>query len=99
MSWFLPFFEQNTHLRVLTGFSGAGRRLLLDLAMGLSLSQFKLVSVDLEGRFFVSAAVGAGRGSTAPRIVLRLRTARLTRSAAESTAAAATAAGLVHLGR
>jgi hypothetical protein len=37
MAW--PFFEQNTHLRVLIGFSGArvGRR-LLDFAMDVSLS-------------------------------------------------------------
>src|SRR6201986_4916682 len=35
MSW--PFLEQNTHLRVLIGFSGAGRR-LVDLAMSVRVS-------------------------------------------------------------
>jgi hypothetical protein len=34
----LPFLEQNTHLRVLIGFSGAGRLLVLALAMCVSLS-------------------------------------------------------------
>src|SRR5882757_734046 len=36
MFWFLPFLEQNTHLRVLIGLSGAGRRLVLVFGMSLS---------------------------------------------------------------
>jgi hypothetical protein len=37
MIWFLPFFEQNEHLRVLTGFSGAGRLFVEeDFAMSIS---------------------------------------------------------------
>src|SRR6185312_17267664 len=36
-----PFLEQNTHLRVLTGFSGAGRRLVA-FAISLSLSYLLL---------------------------------------------------------
>jgi hypothetical protein len=35
----LPFLEQNTHLRVLIGFSGAGRLLVEDFAICLSLSR------------------------------------------------------------
>src|SRR3954471_1337694 len=48
-----PFLEQNTHLRVLTGFSGAGRLLVEDLAMFSSLS-------------YVLSSVGQNGGSSSP---------------------------------
>src|SRR5215208_2863335 len=95
----LPFLEQNTHLRVLIGFSGAGRRFVA-LAMCLSLSGIA-DQLWSEGRFVVAAGERARCRGTAPRIVLWLIGGRRTRSAAataESAATAAAAARLVHLG-
>src|SRR6476469_3579153 len=97
-----PFLEQNTHLRVLTGFSGAGRRLVA-LAISVSLS-YVLMEFGSEGRCVVAAGEGTGRRSAAPRVVLGLGTAAGGRTAAgasptaEAAASAAAAAGLVHLG-
>src|SRR6478736_1306422 len=103
MIWFLPFLEQNTHLRVLTGFSGAGRLLVEDLAMCISLSGIA-DQLKSEGGFVVAAAERTRRGSTAPRVVLlgvgtagrSGRTGTPAAATAEPTAAAA-AAGFVHL--
>src|SRR3954470_790713 len=95
-----PFFEQNTHLRVLTGFSGAGRLLVEDFAMSLSLS-YLLVKFGSEGRFVVAAGKRSGRRGAPPWVVLGLllcpRAAAVT-ATAEAAASAAAAAGFVHLG-
>src|SRR3954468_23252932 len=107
-----PFLEQKMHLRVLTGFSGAGRRLLV-LAMGQSLSFFTLARLARkgfrwvsEGRFVVATGERARRRGAAPRVVAGLtgRSRRRTGATATATAAteaaapATTARGLVDLG-
>src|SRR3954453_13810583 len=98
-----PFLEQNTHLRVLTGFSGAGRLLVEDFAMSLSLS-YLLVKFGSEGRFVVATGKRSGRRGAPPWVVFGLllwpRAAAVTTAAttAEAAASAATAAGFVHLG-
>src|ERR1700753_2778926 len=101
MSW--PFLEQNTHLRALIGFSGAGCR-LVDFAI---LSLFRsVVEKLLEGGLVVAAGERPRCRGAAPR-VFACRAAAATLSsrlagaaaATETTAATAAAAGLVHLGR
>src|SRR4051794_37918460 len=91
------------HLRVLMGFSGAGRRLVA-LAMCLSLSGCYWLKFLSERRFVVAARERARCRGTAPRVVLGLlcsappAPARTPAAAAESAAPAATATRLVHLG-
>src|SRR6201991_591001 len=102
MSW--PFLEQNTHLRALIGFSGAGRR-LVDFAI---LSLFRSVVEKLsEGGLVVAAGERTRCRGAAPRVFAcraaatalggRLAGAPAA-TTAETTTATATAAGLVHLG-
>src|SRR5882757_10983787 len=96
-----PFLEQNTHLRVLIGFSGAGRRLVA-FAMCLSLSGIASYLWS-EGRFVIAAGERSRCRGAAPRVVgLGLRrvaaAAAGTAAAAESAATATAAARLVHLG-
>src|SRR5882757_3212152 len=80
-----PFLEQNTHLRVLIGFSGAGRRLVA-FAMCLSLSGIANYLWS-EGRFVIAAGERSRCRGAAPRVVgLGLRRV----AAAAGTAAAAT---------
>src|ERR1700734_1718204 len=103
MSW--PFLEQNTHLRVLIGFSGAGRR-LVDLAMSVSLVLLgEKVRYNSEGWLVVAAGERTRRRGTAPRVVTAARGGPAAAAlgglagsaAAEATAATATAAGLIDL--
>src|SRR5271156_1465554 len=105
MSW--PFLEQNTHLRALIGFSGAGRR-LVDFAI-LSFCRFRsVVEKLLEGGLVVAARERTRCRGTAPRVFACRgpappRGGRLAGASAaattEATTATAAAAGLVHLGR
>src|SRR4051794_16373944 len=98
-----PFLEQNTHLRVLTGFSGAGRLLVEDFAISLSLS-YLLLEFGSERRFVVAARKRSGRRRATPPVVLGLLlgggppAAPAAPPPAEAAASAATAAGFVHLG-
>src|SRR6185295_6818332 len=97
-----PFLEQNTHLRVLIGFSGAGRRLVA-LAICLSLSEIADQKLLSEGRFVIASSERARRRGAAPRVVLLGLRAAATATgtaaaAAESAATAAAAARLNHLG-
>src|SRR5277367_128542 len=99
MSW--PFLEQNTHLRALIGFSGAGRRLVDFAILSFCLSR-SVVEKLLEGRLVVAAGERTRRRGTAPRVLAcRAAAAALGRlagsPAAETTAAAAAAAGFVDL--
>src|ERR1700691_6127674 len=65
MSW--PFLEQNTHLRALIGFSGAGRR-LVDFAI-LSFCLFRsVVEKLLEGGLVVAARERTRCRGAAPRV-------------------------------
>src|SRR6202142_2412679 len=103
-----PFLEQNTHLRALIGFSGAGRR-LVDFAI-LSFCLFRSVVVEklLEGGLVVAARERTRCRGAAPRVFAcragattlggRLAGAP-TAATTEATTASAAAAGFVHLGR
>src|SRR6202161_2634480 len=105
MSW--PFLEQNTHLRALTGVSGARRR-LVDFAI-LSFCLFRsVVEKLLEGGLVVAAGERTRCRGAAPRVfacrgaatTLGGRLAGASAAATtEATTATAAAAGLVHLGR
>src|ERR1700679_2894341 len=104
MSW--PFLEQNTHLRALIGFSGAGRR-LVDFAI-LSFCLFRsVVEKLLEGGLVVAAGERTRCRGAAPRVfacrgaatTLGGRLAGASAATTEATTATAAAAGLVHLGR
>src|SRR6202789_4376958 len=100
MSW--PFLEQNTHLRALIGFSGAGRR-LVDFAI-LSFCLFRsVVEKLLEGGLVVAARERTRCRGAAPRVfacragaaTLGGRLAGSPAAATETTTAGAAAAGLV----
>src|SRR3984957_13156584 len=104
MSW--PFLEQNTHLRALIGFSGAGRR-LVDFAI-LSFCLFRsVVEKLLEGGFVCPASERTRCRGTAPRVfacraaasALCGRLAGAPAAATETTTATAAAAGFFPLGR
>src|ERR1700728_1570176 len=104
MSW--PFLEQNTHLRALIGFSGAGRR-LVDFAICRLFRS--VVEKLLEGGLVVATGERARCRGAAPR-VFACRVAATTlgggrlagapaAASTETTPATAAAAGFVHLGR